>query len=323
MNSTASNQTITDFARSRAKIRGVSNQSESSHYHLPCIFHNCLHLAVLHQQKEMVEMLLKCGVDPDIKGSCECPPPKKSGWIQAQQQQADLNSNSPHASNKNFITALTCCSSCTCESISSLSVIDVHPLFLAVQVKNPDIVSLLCKHSAHPNLPDAQGNTALIEAVKESPICWDVVEVLLQYGAKIHWKNSHNVSALDLVPELARFQQFCLEELVQAACGIPRGNSPRQSTISSLLHGPSFFSRSTASNIDEKRPSMSHYHNEDSSAGPSNVFFVRKSLPFLHRKFRNLREGINLLHACKLFPHNIHNCKIILFNSIPANKLPH
>lgn len=286
MNSTASNQTITDFARSRLKIRGVSNQSES-HYHLPCIFHNCLHLAVLHQQKEMVEMLLKCGVDPDTKGSCECPPPKKSFMPPLA---ADLNSNSPHSSNKNFIPPVTCCSSCTCESISSLSVIDVLPLFLAVQVKNADIVSILCKHSAHANLTDAQGNTALIEAVKESPICWDVVEILLQYGAKIHWKNSHNVSALDLVPELARFQQFCLEELVQAACGIPRGNSPRQSTISSLLHGPSFFSRSAASNIDEKRPSMSHYL-EDSSAGPSNMYFLRKSLPFLHRKFRNLREG--------------------------------
>lgn len=151
----------------------------------------------------------------------------------------------------------------------------------------------------------------MIEAVKDSPISWDIVETLLEYGAKIYAKNHRNICALDLVPELARFQQFCLEELVQAGCCMHKSASPRHSTISSILHGPTTFFRSSTvgggaggsigayqltqgEESISKRPSVSHYNDDTSShttGGQLLVGYSRKTLPYFHRKFRNLRDG--------------------------------
>jgi len=63
---------------------------------------------------------------------------------------------------------------------------------------------------------------------------WEVVEVLLLYGARIYAKNSQNIYALNLVPELGRFQHFCMEEYAKAACGTPKG--PNTKVSGAKLH---------------------------------------------------------------------------------------
>uniref|UniRef100_A0A915IWR9 Uncharacterized protein n=1 Tax=Romanomermis culicivorax TaxID=13658 RepID=A0A915IWR9_ROMCU len=289
-----------------------------------------------------------CSKCEDLRsGSCDCPPPKKIrlcglgsaiggamgvvsavvAQVQAQaaaaQQQPPgnsdgvavvktSNSQSPTNGSVGGGGGTTCCCSCSCDVMGQFPFVNVTPLILAVQVRNAEIVSLLCQNGAQVNFADQKGNTALIEAVKDSPICWEVVEVLILNGAKIYWKNSHNVCASHLVPELLRFQQFCIDEFSRLACGQPKTQSMKQLTISAILHAPSFFSRG---NISDKRPSMctqtapsvaapspSHFGPEESSLAGS--VSTRKSIIYLHKKFRSARDPDHLrgLESCVVTP---------------------
>jgi ankyrin repeat protein len=73
----------------------------------------------------------------------------------------------------------------TCAGLRVISIIDQTPLGVAVRSQSPDLITLLVAYGADVNQPDDDGgNTPLMLAVRESPVCWESVHTLIFFGAK-------------------------------------------------------------------------------------------------------------------------------------------
>ncbi|CDW53051.1 1 phosphatidylinositol 4,5 bisphosphate [Trichuris trichiura] len=120
----------------------------------------CFRLAVVYQRKEVVELLLKSGLHPDHLINCDCFDDSKEGGheralvdasaLQEEQAHVSLRQSSLNGQLPSSLLA----------TLTSPSCIDCRPLILAVETKNVDIVSLLCRYNASVDITDSQSASA-------------------------------------------------------------------------------------------------------------------------------------------------------------------
>ena len=100
------------------------------------------------------------------------------------------------------------------------------------------------------NAVDEDGNSPLMLAVRDSPLSWHCLHMLILFGARIRQKNSRGICPLDLAPELRKIQETCVESLFQMAC-----------------KGPSSASNATATNTGKYRVSNYYLFVAQNNAG--------------------------------------------------------
>ncbi|KFD72382.1 hypothetical protein M514_01694 [Trichuris suis] len=189
----------------------------------------CLRLAIVYQRKEVVELLLKSGLHPDHLINCDCFDDSKEGGHgralvdasvrQEEQAQVPLRQSSLNGQLPPSLLA----------ALSSPSCVDCRPLILAVETKNVDIVSLLCRYNASVDLSDSQDRTALLAAVQLSPLPLAIVEILLEHGARIGPSRCSSAAPVDLMPELFRMQKTLIKDLVHKAILLWKANGLERS----------------------------------------------------------------------------------------------
>lgn len=86
-------------------------------------------------------------------------------------------------------------------------------------------INLLVTYGADVNIVDEDGNSPLMLAVRDSPLSWHCLHILILFGARIQQKNSRGICPLDLAPELRKIQETCVESLFQMACARPSASS--------------------------------------------------------------------------------------------------
>ncbi|VDP36597.1 unnamed protein product [Soboliphyme baturini] len=148
------------------------------------------------------------------------------------------------------------------------------PLFDAIINRDFEKVMTSCILLADVNAVDHQKNTPLLRALKDSEVCWDIVEVLLQCGAKIKLDSDNEVSPVDLMPELQRLQAFIVTYLVQVACRWSNGRKELS---------PPFVSGRKAANIRRDGCDI-----RDRPSRPR----MLASRSFFTRKFKNKPEDV-------------------------------
>lgn len=71
-----------------------------------------------------------------------------------------------------------------CAHLRVGSIIDQSPLGIAVKTQKPELISLLINYGVEVNSVDDEGNTPLMLAVRESPLSWQCLHILILHGAK-------------------------------------------------------------------------------------------------------------------------------------------
>ncbi|CAJ0580235.1 unnamed protein product, partial [Mesorhabditis spiculigera] len=210
--SIGSTNTLTELAQRRHgnKDHRRSNASSTVSTHSggksTCAVLNTLHMAVAHKQKDIAELLLKSGYDPNATAMCHCKGNcTASGNIPLTTIIPRTHSMTPEI-----------CSICT--QLRAVTIIDQTPLGVAVRVQSAELIALLIAYGADVNLGDEDGNTPLLLAARDSPLNWTCLHTLIFFGAQIEKKNMRGICPLDLAPELRSLQQTCVEELFKVAC---------------------------------------------------------------------------------------------------------
>ncbi|CAI5455287.1 unnamed protein product [Caenorhabditis angaria] len=210
--SIGSTNTLTDLAQRRhgAGTHRRSNASSTVSTHSggrsTCAMMNTLHMAVAHKQKDIVELLLKNGYDPNAPASCHC------------KGNCTATGNIPLTSIIPRTHSMTPELCSTCSQLRVVSIVDQTPLGVAVRSQSSELIALLIAYGGDVNLGDEDGNTPLMLAVRESPLSWPCLHTLIFFGAQIEQKNMRGICPLDLAPELKKLQQTCVEELFKNAC---------------------------------------------------------------------------------------------------------
>ncbi|KHN82706.1 Ankyrin repeat domain-containing protein, chloroplastic, partial [Toxocara canis] len=224
--SIGSTNTLTELAQRRQGNHRRSNTSSTSSTHsggrLTCAVMNTLHIAIAHKQRDIVELLLKSGCDPNATAVCHC-----KGSCAAMDN-IPLTSIVPRA---HSVTPELCS---TCAQLRVVSITDHTPLGVAVREQSTELIALLFAYGADVNLGDEDGNTPLMLAVRESPLSWHCLRTLIFFGAQIEQKNLRGICPLDLAPELRKLQQSCVEDLFKNACCIENGSHGSPETVHKL-----------------------------------------------------------------------------------------
>uniref|UniRef100_A0A915DP43 ANK_REP_REGION domain-containing protein n=1 Tax=Ditylenchus dipsaci TaxID=166011 RepID=A0A915DP43_9BILA len=213
--SIGSTNTFTDLAQRRhgaGTTHRRSNASSASTYsggRSNCALANTLHMAVAHKQRSIVELLLKSGYDPNQVAACQC----KGACITS--GNIPLSSVIP----RNHSSQPEICG--ICSHLRIISIIDHSPLAVAIQAQSPEMITLLVNYGADVNATDEDGNSPLMLAVRESPLSWATLHMLILFGARIRQKNTRGICPLDLAPEIDKLQETCVENMFQAACAPP------------------------------------------------------------------------------------------------------
>ncbi|KAF8355717.1 hypothetical protein PRIPAC_97340, partial [Pristionchus pacificus] len=146
-----------------------------------CAVMNTLHMAVAHKQKEIVELLLKNGYDPNSPAQCHC-----KGNCTATGN-IPLTAIMPRLSTHSVAPEM--CSTCT--QLRVISIVDQTPLGVAVRSQSSELISLLIAYGADVNqVADDDGNTPLMLAVRDSPISWQCLHTLIFFGAHEWYKEA-------------------------------------------------------------------------------------------------------------------------------------
>ncbi|TMS36070.1 hypothetical protein L596_003331 [Steinernema carpocapsae] len=208
--SIGSTNTLTDLAQRRHGNHRRSNASSTISTHSggrsTCAVMNTLHMAVAHKQREIVELLLKNGYDPNAPAVCHC------------KGNCTATGNIPLSSIMPRTHSMTPELCSVCAGLRVVSIIDQIPLGVAVRAQSAEMIALLIAYGADVNQGDEDGNTPLMLAVRESPLSWHCLHTLIFFGAQIEQKNMRGICPLDLAPELRKLQQTCVENLFQNAC---------------------------------------------------------------------------------------------------------
>uniref|UniRef100_A0A915P4U0 ANK_REP_REGION domain-containing protein n=1 Tax=Meloidogyne floridensis TaxID=298350 RepID=A0A915P4U0_9BILA len=126
-----------------------------------CATMSTLHMAVAHKQRDIVELLLKSGYDPNTIALCHC------------KGACTTSGNIPLASvlpSKNHSATPEMCAVCT--QLRVVSILDQTPLAIAVRAQSPEMINLLVSYGADVNAVDEDGNSPLMLAVRDSPLSW-------------------------------------------------------------------------------------------------------------------------------------------------------
>ncbi|KAK0396425.1 hypothetical protein QR680_001710 [Steinernema hermaphroditum] len=208
--SIGSTNTLTELAQRRHGNHRRSNASSTVSTHSggrsTCAVMNTLHMAVAHKQREIVELLLKNGYDPNAPAVCHC------------KGNCTATGNIPLSSIMPRTHSMTPELCSVCAGLRVVSIIDQIPLGVAVRAQSAEMIALLIAYGADVNQGDEDGNTPLMLAVRESPLSWHCLHTLIFFGAQIEQKNMRGICPLDLAPELRKLQQTCVENLFQSSC---------------------------------------------------------------------------------------------------------
>lgn len=263
----------------------------------PVIFQNALHAAVHSHSLDVVRLLLKYGVDPNVPGV----PPRERAYSTL--SRCSFGSRSPgkevtffcdqhtsnfkeeltpfgYSSNSNVNYKPTPSNSLQTEchqadqgsesTFRRTYCIDylygLPPLYLAVVAGNTLIVRLLLKYGALADVQDEHGCTPLHLCTSCDFRNPDCTLVLIEHGAKIQMSNKYGVTPCDLYPELANQQKRVLQEALSCTLqlGIVEpisGNSSAEHTQHSHHNFGRFLKRLSSES--------KHYRHKKSSLGAS------------------------------------------------------
>ncbi|EYC06417.1 hypothetical protein Y032_0076g1048 [Ancylostoma ceylanicum] len=251
---------------------------------------NTLHMAVAHKQRDIVELLLRSGYDPNSPASCHC------------KGNCTATGNIPLSSIIPRTQSMTPELCSTCLQLRVASIVDQTPLGVAVRTQSSELIALLIAYGADVNLGDEDGNTPLMLAVRDSPICWPCLHTLIFFGAQVEQKNIRGICPLDLAPELKKLQHTCTEELFKIACaGCDNDSSSKptlapifknwnQLQVDSASQGERSLNKMPLSSKPSAAPSISTCSMLDTNSAKESA--RRKSLIslHLHRKSKSTKE---------------------------------
>ncbi|KAK5974488.1 hypothetical protein GCK32_009265 [Trichostrongylus colubriformis] len=210
--SIGSTNTLTELAQRRhgagahRRSNASSTVSMQSNSRFTCAMTNILHVAVAHKRREITELLLRSGYDPNLPAACHC------------KGKCTATGNAPLISVMTRTPSMTPELCSTCSQLRMVSILDQTPLGVAVRAQSSELIALLIAYGADVNLGDEDGNTPLMTAVRESPLCWPCLHTLIFFGAQIEQRNMRGICPLDLAPELRTLQRKCVNELFKIAC---------------------------------------------------------------------------------------------------------
>ncbi|KHJ85228.1 ankyrin repeat protein [Oesophagostomum dentatum] len=190
----------------------------------------------------------------------------------------------------------------TCLQLRVASIVDQTPLGVAVRAQSSELIALLIAYGADVNLGDDDGNTPLMLAVRDSPICWPCLHTLIFFGAQVEQKNIRGICPLDLAPELKKLQHTCIEELFKSACAggesdnsfkptlAPIFKNWNQLQVDNVSQGEKSLNKTPLSSKPSAAPSVSTCSMLDTNSAKESA--RRKSLIslHLHRKSKSAKE---------------------------------
>lgn len=147
-----------------------------------------LHIAVAHKQRDITELLLKSGYDPNSVATCCC---KGNCTASGNIPLASVLPRYKALASKFLCRQITfrthsiapeLCS--VCSQLRVVSILDQTPLAVAVRAQSPEMISVLVAYGADVNSTDEEANTPLMLAVRESPLSWNCLHMLIAAGAR-------------------------------------------------------------------------------------------------------------------------------------------
>ncbi|XP_071477015.1 uncharacterized protein [Diadema antillarum] len=160
---------------------------------IPTVFKNALHLAIAHGSLDVVQLLLKRGVDPCLAGKCRYPK-----YISSTQDGHASPSGKTNGKN----------------GIQTIDIEDTWlerpSLFFAVHNASAVIVRMLLRYGALPDQVDMDRATPLHVAARGFHQRWECAQVLLVHGASILSPDQDGIRPVDLAPRLRKLQRRIL-----------------------------------------------------------------------------------------------------------------
>ncbi|VDK44196.1 unnamed protein product [Anisakis simplex] len=205
---------LNEFTQQRLTATTHQHSNASSTHSVgrsTCMTVNILHMAIAHKQRDIVELLLKNGFNPNASTLSHCK--SDNDYASASTGILSITSVMPRVHS----IAPEQCNACV--QLRMISMVDINALGIAIKTHSSELISLLVAYGADVNLADEDGNTPLMLAVQESPIGWHSINTLIMFGARIEQKNHRGICAIDVAPKLRRLQERCVEDLFKIACG--------------------------------------------------------------------------------------------------------
>ncbi|CAD5222224.1 unnamed protein product [Bursaphelenchus xylophilus] len=147
-----------------------------------------LHMGIVNEDAEIVRFLLKNGASLDVRCTGNfftCDDQKSSRVDSANSEHAMLGKNTYYLGHLYW---------------------GEYPLAFAACLTQTDCFRLLCGYGANPNWQDTNGNTVLhICTIHEN---WEMFELALRHGAKLHIENKQHLTPLTLASYLAKKEMF-------------------------------------------------------------------------------------------------------------------
>lgn len=156
--------------------------------HVPLVFKNALHLAIAHGSLDVVQLLLKRGIDPCLSGRCRYSRLQSGGSDEA---------GSPKNGRYGYVDI-------------DDAYLDRPSLFFAVHNASAVIVRMLLRYGALPDQTDSDGCTPLHVAARGFHQRWECAQVLLVHGSSILTHDKDGIRPVDLAPRLRKLQRRIL-----------------------------------------------------------------------------------------------------------------
>uniref|UniRef100_A0A0L8FQK7 Uncharacterized protein n=1 Tax=Octopus bimaculoides TaxID=37653 RepID=A0A0L8FQK7_OCTBM len=219
---------------------------------VPAIFRTSLHVAVQNDSVDVLKILLKCGIDPNMPNQFCYSASRKNSIItetsypvnkedvetkfvaSVKQDNKTSNYQAAASSTKLQVASLinesrqhqqsrNLCSTPAKHEIlfefsfnySQDELFNLPVLYLAIVNANAPAVDLLLKYNANPNIQDRHGVTPLHLASCADFYNEKCIRHLMKHGAKIHMQTFFGVSACNIRPTLDKEQLDVIKEMMK------------------------------------------------------------------------------------------------------------